>query len=222
MVEAEVGEVVGLRGRHDSGRAAVRHGHEDGQVTLGGRRVAVKRPSARAAAGENEVALKTYERFVDRDLLTRVVLELMCRPFGDIRLAALMLDGIGLKGCCCVVSLGVSTDRVKAPLGLWDGSTENKTVTVQLLAELVDRGLDVEQGVLVVFDGSKALRAAVNEVLGPVTVQRCIRHNERNVLDHLPERDRPTVKMRLRRAWASSLTPIPVLPRRCEKAWKKH
>src|SRR5436190_24074741 len=33
-------------------------------------------------------------------------------------------------------------------------------------------------------------------------VQRCLRHKERNVLDHLPERDRPPVKLRLRRAWA--------------------
>jgi putative transposase len=36
-----------------------------------------------------------------------------------------------------------------------------------------------------------------------VPVQRCIRHKERNVLDHLPERDRPAVKTRLRRAWSS-------------------
>jgi putative transposase len=57
--------------------------------------------------------------------------------------------------------------------------------------------------VLVVLDGSKALRAAVNDVFGPVPVQRCIRHKERNVLDHLPERDRPAVKARLRRAWLS-------------------
>jgi transposase-like protein len=57
--------------------------------------------------------------------------------------------------------------------------------------------------VLVVLDGSKALRAAVNEVFGPVPVQRCGRHKERNVLEHLPERDRPAVKTRMRRAWAS-------------------
>jgi len=43
----------------------------------------------------------------------------------------------------------------------------------------------------------------VNEVFGPVPVQRCVRHKERNVLDHLPERDRPAVKTRLRKAWAS-------------------
>jgi len=251
LMAEEVDEVVGPKGRHDAGRAAVRHGHQDGQVTLGGRRVGVKRPRARTADGEREVALKTYEHFAIRDPLTRVVLEqmlagvstrrfartrepvgeavvaverstsksavsrefvgrtgehlreLMSRPLGDIRLAALMLDGIEMKGRCCVVALGVSTDGVKVPLGLWDGSTENKTVTAHLLADLVDRGLDCEQGVLVVLDGSKALRAAVIEVFGPVAVQRCIRHKERNVLNHLPERDRPAVKLRLRRAWAS-------------------
>ena len=56
---------------------------------------------------------------------------------------------------------------------------------------------------LVVLDGSKALRAAVNDVFGPVPVQRCVRHKERNVLEHLPERDRPAVKSRMRRAWAT-------------------
>jgi putative transposase len=92
--------------------------------------------------------------------------------------------------------------RVKHPLGLWDGSTENATVTRGLLTNLVERGLDLEQGVLCVIDGGKALTKAINEVLGRVPVQRCIRHKERNLLDHLPERDRPQVKARLRRAWA--------------------
>jgi len=94
---------------------------------------------------------------------------------------------------------------VKIPLGLWEGSTENKTVTSELLSNLVHRGLDVEQGVLVVIDGSKALRAAVNDVLGARTpVQRCQIHKQRNVLDHLADRDRDLVKRRLRRAWAES------------------
>jgi transposase-like protein len=251
MMEAELDEVVGPKHANNAQRTAVRHGHEDGEVTLGGRRVAVRRPRARSADDEHEVPLATYAYFADRDPLTRVVLEqmlagvstrrftrtrepvgeqvgarersasksavsrefvgrtrehldeLMSRELADVRLAALMIDGIELKGRCCVVALGVTTDGVKLPLGLWDGSTENKTVTAHLLADLVDRGLDVEQGVLVVLDGSKALRAAVDEVFGPVPVQRCIRHKERNVLDHLPERDRPVVKTRLRRAWAS-------------------
>jgi transposase-like protein len=126
---------------------------------------------------------------------------LMARSLEDVRLAALMLDGLELKGRCCVVALGVTTDGVKIPLGLWDGSTENKRVCVELLANLVGRGLDCDQGVLVVLDGGKALRAAVDAVFGEVPVQRCIRHKERNVLDHLPERDRAAVKRRLRAAW---------------------
>jgi transposase-like protein len=57
--------------------------------------------------------------------------------------------------------------------------------------------------VLVVLDGAKALRKAVRDVLGVDTpVQRCVRHKERNVLDHLPERDRPPIKRRLRQTWA--------------------
>jgi putative transposase len=224
MMEAELDEVVGPKHANNAQRSAVRHGHEDGEVTLGGRRVVVKRPRARSADDAHEVPLATYAYFADRDPLTRVVLEqmlagvstrrfsrtrepvgeevladersasksavsrefvgrtrehldaLMSRELGDVRLAALMVDGIELKGRCCVVALGVTTEGVKLPLGLWDGSTENKTVTAHLLADLVDRGLDVEQGVLVVLDGSKALRAAVGEVFGPVPVQRCIRH----------------------------------------------
>jgi putative transposase len=38
-------------------------------------------------------------------------------------------------------------------------------------------------------------------VFGEVPVQRCIRHKERNVMQHLPERDRPPIKARMRRAW---------------------
>jgi putative transposase len=162
----------------------------------------------REPVGEDVLAAErsTSKSAVSREFVGRTtehLRSLMSRPLGDIRLAALMLDGIELKGRCCVVCLGVTTDGVKIPLGLWDGSTENKTVTAHLLADLVGRGLDVEQGVLVVLDGSKALRAAVAEVFGPVPVHRCVRHKERNVLEHLPERDRPPVKMRLRKAWAS-------------------
>jgi len=250
LMAAEVEEVVGPRGKHDSERVAVRHGREAGEVTLGGRRVAVERPRVRSADGSEEVPLETYRHFAARDALSAIVLErmlagvstrryvrtqepvgaeveraarstsksaisrefvartretlaeLMSRRLDDVRLAALMIDGICLKERTNVVALGITTDGVKIPLGLWDGSTENATVATALLSDLVDRGLDVEQGVLCVLDGSKALRKAVRDVLGPVPVQRCVRHKERNVLEHLPECDRPPIKRRLRAAWA--------------------
>jgi putative transposase len=98
--------------------------------------------------------------------------------------------------------VGITTAGDKLALGLWEGSTENAAVAGALLADLVDRGLDVEQGLLFVIDGSKALRKAIRQVFGhEVAVQRCVRHKERNVLEHLPERDRDTVKLRLRQAW---------------------
>ena len=77
LMEEEVVEVVGPRGKHDPGRVAVRHGHEAGEVTLGGRRVAVERPRGRSADGREEVRLRTYEHFADRDPLSRVLLERM-------------------------------------------------------------------------------------------------------------------------------------------------
>ncbi len=244
------GMTIGPKGRHDLTRAAVRHGHEAGEVTLGGRRVPVERPRVRSADGQQEVALQTYAHFADRDPLTRLVLErmlagvstrrykrvlepvgaqveesagstskssvsrafvertrealgeLMARRLDDVRLAVMMLDGIDLKGRTNIVALGVTTEGVKIPLGLWEGSTENATVATALLSDLVERGLDPTQGILFVIDGAKALRKAINAVFGSAPIQRCIRHKERNVLEHLPERDRPAVKRRLRSAWA--------------------
>jgi putative transposase len=251
LMEEEVDGVVGPKGRHRRERTAYRHGHEPGEVTLGGRRLAVERPRVRAKDGSGEVELRSYRHFADEDPLNRVVLERMlagvsCRryartqePVGEeveakarsssksavsrrlvertraaltelmsrrldgVRLAVLMIDGIELKGTMNVVALGISDDGVKIPLGLWEGSTENAAVATALLSDLVERGLDVSGGVLVVIDGAKALRKAVRQVLGERTpVQRCVRHKERNVEDHLPERERPTIRRKLRAAWA--------------------
>ena len=250
LMELEIEEVVGPKGKHNPERVAVRHGYENGEVTLGGRRVGVRRPRARTVEGE-EVHIASYTQFASRDPLSAVILEqllarvstrrfartrepvgerasageravsksavsrafisrtrdqlqaLMSRDLADLRIAVLMIDGIDLKGRTNVVALGVTTEGEKYALGLWEGSTENTTVAQALLADLVARGLDPEQGVLVVIDGARALRKAVRTVLGEHTpVQRCIRHKERNVLDHLPNEDRPIVQRRLRAAWA--------------------
>ena len=66
LLEEEVDDVVGPKHVRNADRVAVRHGHEDGEVTLGGRRVAVRRPRARTVEGEREVPLGTYAHFADR------------------------------------------------------------------------------------------------------------------------------------------------------------
>ena len=73
LVEAEVNEVAGAKGKHDPNRAATRHGTEDGKVTLGGRRIPVRRPRVRTVADgngvEREVHLESYDAFASVDLL---------------------------------------------------------------------------------------------------------------------------------------------------------
>ena len=139
--------------------------------------------------------------FIER---TRTALsELMSRRLEDVRLAVMMLDGVEIAERTHVVALGITTEGVKVPLGLWEGLTENATLASALLADLVDRGLDPEQAILFVIDGSKALRRAVKDIFGAhALVQRCHRHEERNVCDLLPERERETVRGRMRAAWA--------------------
>lgn len=205
LMRAEVDEVVGPRGKHDPERAAKRHGHENGSLTLGGRRVQVRRPRVRTADDKHELPVESYEYFADRDPLTRAVMdrmlagvstrkfaqvgepvgthvdaaasatskttvselfiertrsalgELMSRRLEDVRLAVMMLDGLELAERTHVVALGISTEGVKIPLGLWQGSTENATLARTLLADLVERGLGPLQAILFVIDGGKAL-----------------------------------------------------------------
>ena len=65
-----------------------------------------------------------------------------------------------------MVALAITADGTKVPVGLWDGSTENKTVVRALLADLVSRGLAFDDGLLDISDGAKALSAAVRDVFG--------------------------------------------------------
>jgi transposase-like protein len=143
------------------------------------------------------------ELFIER---TRTALgELMSRSLSDVRLAVMMLDGLEIADRTHVVALGISTEGVKIPLGLWEGSTENATLVSMLLADLVDRGLDPEQAILFVIDGGKALRKAIKDVFGEhALVHRCHRHKERNVTDLLPERERPRILATIRGAWSLS------------------
>lgn len=251
LMELEVELLAGPKGSQNPDRVAKRHGYEQGSVTLGGRRVPIRRPRVRAVDDSQELPLATYQYFGSRDSLTKVVVdrmlagvstrrfagvgepvgqeverdasatskstvsglfvestrtalgELMARRLDDVRLAVMMVDGMEIAERTHVVALGIATDGVKIPLGLWEGSTENATVTRELLADLVERGLDPEQAILFVIDGGKALRRAIKDVFGEhALVHRCHRHKERNVTDQLPEGKRERVRGRIRQAWA--------------------
>jgi putative transposase len=257
LIDAEVIELAGPKGRHDPGRAAYRHGSEAGRVTLGGRRVPVRRPRVRTVAdgegGEREVHLESYDTFASVDLLAEHMVasmlaglsgrryalalepvgetveeaasgtsqsavsrrfvtataerlaEFRSRPLDDQRWLICFVDGFDFAGRTMIGALGVTADGTKVPLGVVEGSTENKTVVRHLVAGLRDRGLDTTDGVLFVLDGGKALAGAVRDVFGDqAVIARCRVHKERNVLDHLPEGERPWVRRKLRAAWAKT------------------
>ena len=75
MLAEDVARLVGAKGRHLPERSAVRHGSEPGQVTLGGRRVRVRRPRVRTADGTRELPVPTYQAFAATDLLDQLAVE---------------------------------------------------------------------------------------------------------------------------------------------------
>jgi transposase-like protein len=154
---------------------------------------------ASAATSTSKSAIS--RRFVAQ---TRTALaELLSRDLSSLDVKVLMVDGEHLAERCCVVALAITADGTKVPVGLWDGATENKTVVRALLADLVSRGLDATDGLLVVLDGAKALSAAVREVFGAhAVIQRCTLHKRRNVAEHLPEKEQPWVDAKLVKAFA--------------------
>jgi putative transposase len=128
--------------------------------------------------------------------------ELFGRDLSQLDLLAIFIDGILIAEHCVVVALGVDAEGRKQPLGLWEGSTENKTVCNALLANLIERGLDPEQPRLFVIDGGKAIRAAVVSTFGKHgVIQRCRAHKRRNVLEHLPQSERTFIGRKLDQAW---------------------
>jgi putative transposase len=249
MMAESVTALCGPKGRHNPDRRGHRHGTEAGSVTLGGRRVPVRRPRVRAADGSGELPVPAYELFTGTEVLGRMAMERMLgglstrrypvglEPVGaaveqtasatsksavsrrfvaatesaladllsadlsTVDLVAVMVDGVHFGEHCCVVALGIDIDGVKRPLALAEGSTENATLVTDLLVGLRGRGLDVTRPILAVIDGSKALRRAVLDVFDRPVIHRCQLHKIRNVRDRLPQRLRPVVEARMRRAY---------------------
>ncbi|MGB8994242.1 MAG: IS256 family transposase [Pseudonocardiaceae bacterium] len=127
--------------------------------------------------------------------------ELLAADLSGLDLVAMMVDGVHFGEHTCVVALGIGIDGTKHPLSLVEGSTENATLVSDLLVGLRERGLDVTRPILVVLDGSKALRRAVLDVFDRPVLGRCQLHKIRNVEDRLPQRLRSTVAAKMRRAY---------------------
>jgi transposase-like protein len=128
---------------------------------------------------------------------------MMERRLDKTRLCALLIDATPFEGQQMVAALGIDEYGRKTILGIRQGATENATVVGELLADLVDRGLDFAEPRLYILDGGKALSAAVKKHAGEsAAIQRCQVHKRRNVLDHLTDEQKPGIAKKLNAAYA--------------------
>lgn len=128
--------------------------------------------------------------------------ELQERSLADERWVALIVDGKTFADDALVIALGVTLQGEKRVLGLVQTATENKWVCAAFLRRLVERGFRAEDGLLVVLDGAKGLRAGVAEVFGAAAqVQRCQWHKRENVVEHFAKGEQPRWRRKLQAAY---------------------
>lgn len=119
----------------------------------------------------------------------RFVDKLRGKDLTETTWCALMLDGIRLsKDQTAVVALGIDTDGRKHVLDFALGSSESLEVSRELMGRVTKRGFTCDHRLLVVLDGSAALRGAVKEFFSDAVVQRCLVHKERNIKGKLSKR----------------------------------
>jgi len=141
ILDAEVTALAGPKGRHDPQRSAVRHGSDDGLVTLGGRQVSITRPRVRTADGSTEVALPTYELVGSTELLGRMAMERMLAKVSTRRYGA-VLEPVGTT--VAARSRGTSRSAV---------SRRFVAATETALAELLGQDLSGLDLVALMVDG---------------------------------------------------------------------
>jgi putative transposase len=132
----------------------------------------------------------------------RKLAQLQERHLSEYDLVGLFLDGKTFGEDEMVIALGVTLCGEKVVLGFVQTATENEAVCAAFLRGLVERGLKYAHGLLVVIDGAKGLRKAVDKVFGKqAAVQRCHWHKRENVLGYLPTGLKPVFKRKLSTAY---------------------
>ena len=124
------------------------------------------------------------------------------RDLSSEDVVAVVLDGKTFADAVMVIAVGITISGEKRFLGFVETDTENERVLTPFLRSLVERGLDLAQGVLVILDGGKGLRSAVRKAFRHrALVQRCQWHKRENVVRYLAKNEQPVWRQRLQRAY---------------------
>lgn len=127
------------------------------------------------------------------------------RDLSEHDFVVLVFDGKTFADDTMVMALGITVSGEKVMLGFVQTGTENTQVVGHFLSELVERGLRTENGLLVVIDGSKGLRAAVKKTFkDKALVQRCQWHKRENVVGYLPKSEQESMRRKLQKAYGKA------------------
>lgn len=148
-------------------------------------RATVARASAAFGVSQSSVSrhfvratAKKLKEFLERDLSA-------FNPF------AILMDTVHRGGIAFIVALGIDTTGDKQVLGYWEGSTENATITNELLSDLERRGLKLNDEIIFITDGGRGIISALKDRFGSRLIhQRCTIHKDRNIQKHLAKRYR--------------------------------
>jgi putative transposase len=141
LMEESVAALAGPKGKHNPDRVAVRHGHEQGSVSLGGRRIPVQRPRVRAADGSGELPVAAYQLFSQTEVLGRLALERMLGGLSTRRYP------LGLE------PVGAQVEQTASGTSKSAVSRRFVAMTHTALAELLTRDLSALDLVCLLVDG---------------------------------------------------------------------
>lgn len=151
---------------------------------------------------------------IDKSKVSRICLELdeavtafRGRPL-EVEYPYLWLDALYLKvrqnhrivNMAVVIAIGVRESGEREVLDVDIGASEDGAFWTAFLRGLTARGLRGVQ--LVISDAHQGLQEAVERVLAGAAWQRCRVHLMRNVLAHVPKRDKSIVAVALRTIFA--------------------
>lgn len=141
LMDEDVLRLCGPKHKHNRDRQAVRHGDDDGTVTLGGRRVDMRRPRMRTPEKTAEVPVTSYELFTSTELLGELALERMMAKLSTRRYGA-GLEPVGSE--VAAAASGTSRSAV---------SRRFVAMTERALAEMMSADLSELELVALMIDG---------------------------------------------------------------------
>jgi len=136
------------------------------------------------------------------EISSKVLEDFENRSLENYDIMVLYIDGKYFGSREIIHCVGVTSNGHKVCLGFIETASENSRTIKEFFGKLIERGLQYEQGILVVADGSKGIRKATKEVFGKYALfQRCQWHKRENIVGYLPEEKQEYYRRKIQNAY---------------------